>query len=61
MGDMMQEDEAAMLRAAKEQMAREAADPVYQAALAARIKAAEDRPDLPVVDEDEEEDEDGDD
>jgi len=58
MGDMMEQDEAAMLRAAQEQMAREAADPVYQAALAAKIKAAEEMPDAPEVeDEDEEEEE----
>lgn len=56
MGDMMEEDEAAMLRAAQEQMAREAADPAYQAMIAAKIKAAEERPDLPEVEEDEEED-----
>jgi hypothetical protein len=60
MGDMMMEDEEVMLKAAKDQMMREDADPVYQAALAAKMKAAEEMPDLPEVEEEDEEEEDED-
>ena len=58
MGDMMEEDEAITLKAAKEQMAQEAADPIYQSNIAAKIKAAEEMPDLPEDEEEDEEDED---